>query len=100
MLLPKLAATVKAGAQAQWLSCWNSSPVFLAAQAGPGELVKALQGCGAVELDGRWHAIEPAYFDMFCEVMVLTAIQNGWQLPRVPLAEMVQELTNDNFDTR
>lgn len=37
---------------------------------------------------------------MFCEVMVLTAIQNGWQLPRIPLADMVQELMNDNFDTR
>lgn len=70
------------------------------AQAGPGELRRALEGCGALELDGRWHVLEPGYHDMFCEVMVLTAIQNGWQLPRLPLSDMVQELTNDNFDTR
>ncbi|KAK9832280.1 hypothetical protein WJX74_005311 [Apatococcus lobatus] len=81
-------------------SGWTSEELLSQLQAGPGELRTALQGCGALELDGRWHVIEPGYHDMFCEVMVLTAIQNGWQLPRVPLAEMVQELTNDNIDTR
>lgn len=69
-------------------------------QAGPGELETALRSCGAVELDGRWHVMEPGYHDMLFEVMILTAIQNGWQLPRIPLAPMVEELGNDGFDSR
>ena len=70
------------------------------AQAGPNELEAAVRSCGAVDLDGRWHLIEPGYHDMLFEVMVLTAIQNSWELPRVPLADMVLELCNDNFDAR
>ena len=67
---------------------------------GQGELQVALQSCGAVELDARWHIIEPGYHDMLFEVMILTAIQNGWEFPNIPLGDMVQELQNDNFDPR
>ena len=71
-----------------------------AGQAGPGELRVALQSCGALELDAMWHVIEPGYHDMLFEVMILTAIQNGWVFPIIPLRDMVQELKNDNFDPR
>ena len=93
-LIPLACATGEAAGIMNGLRC------CCAAQAGPGELRRALEGCGALELDGRWHVLEPGYHDMFCEVMVLTAIQNGWHLPRLPLSDMIQELTNDNFDTR
>lgn len=69
-------------------------------QVGPGELEAALRKCGALHMDGRWYFIEPAYHDMLFEIMILTAIQFGWELPRIRLSDMVLELNNDNFDQR
>ncbi|KXZ53306.1 hypothetical protein GPECTOR_7g1200 [Gonium pectorale] len=66
-------------------------------QASPAELRAALAAEGAVELDGRWRAVEGGYLGELLEMVLLTAQQAGMPLGALRGGELLEALRADGY---
>lgn len=70
-------------------------------QASPMELQQALQQRHALEVDGSWRAVRPSYLATVTELLLLTAVQQGWPLNAIPEQQMAEALQADvGYDPR
>lgn len=69
-------------------------------QASEAELRAALREKGALELDGQWHRLDEAFLGELLELILLTAVAQGWSFHAVPCQDMAACLHQDGYDPR
>eukprot|EP00884_Botryococcus_braunii_P022985 jgi/Botrbrau1/9370/Bobra.354_2s0025.1 len=69
-------------------------------QASAEELRAALHERGAIELDGVWRRVEETYLGELLEVVLLTAVVQGWPFQALPCTDMATCLQADGYDPR
>ncbi|KAG2490053.1 hypothetical protein HYH03_011518 [Edaphochlamys debaryana] len=66
-------------------------------QASPAELRAALEAEGALEVAGRWRAVERSYLGALLQSLLLTAEQQGMPLSRLDESALAQGLEEDGY---
>lgn len=61
-------------------------------QASPVELAEALEDVNAVRIHGKWKGVSQEAHSTFFRLLLLTAAENGWDVERIPGAEMANKL--------
>ncbi|KAL4439418.1 hypothetical protein ABPG77_008747 [Micractinium sp. CCAP 211/92] len=74
--------------------------LLAAVQCSGGELRTALVERRALCLDGRYCLVDPGYQGMLLELVLLTAVEHGWPLSRLPGARMAAALQPHGYDPR
>ncbi|KAK9812926.1 hypothetical protein WJX72_005883 [[Myrmecia] bisecta] len=89
-----------AGALIEGMPSFTFQELLERVQASPAELLSALQRLGAYEVEGRWTVLDSAVQDTVLELILLTAVQHGWNLSTLPSQEMAAALQGDDFEPR
>lgn len=69
-------------------------------QASEVEVRAALRRAGAIEVEGRWHAVPPELAHHALRVLLLTCATRGWPRSAVPAAAAASAMEEDDVDPR
>lgn len=65
--------------------------------ASPAELSKALKNRRALCIDDKWYGIDSGYLGEVLQLIVLTAVEQGWKDWYIPTKEAVEVLSKDGY---